>query len=184
MESGKSTASLPQRRNESKEYTFKILKYISKETPYKRTQLHYFKTILRRNQPTLLNMSLTIPEVLNYIWVRIKLHYKFNAYQPFLIDMEQEACEYIRNRPIIPQTDYIYETFVKRLPAIAGPCPHGNRTYDIVWWLEERHTPRSIPAGEYRLDMKFVAIDNVTLFASETYFTARRKGILRSMIEW
>ena len=59
-----------------------------------------------------------------------------------------------------------------------------NRTYDIVWWLEERHTPRSIPAGEYRLDMKFVAIDNVTLFASETYFTARRNGILRSMIEW
>uniref|UniRef100_A0A4Y0BEG1 MD-2-related lipid-recognition domain-containing protein n=1 Tax=Anopheles funestus TaxID=62324 RepID=A0A4Y0BEG1_ANOFN len=173
-----------QSRNETKPYTFKILKYICVGTPYKRSRLNYCKTILRRNKPTLLNVSVTVPEVLNYIWVVVKVHYKFSTYQPFLIDMEEEACGYMKNRPVIPQTDYIFDTFVKSVPALSAPCPHGNRTYNIVWWLEERLTPRSIPAGEYRLDFKFVAKDNVTIFASETYVMVRRSGIIGSMIEW
>uniref|UniRef100_A0A182W0R3 MD-2-related lipid-recognition domain-containing protein n=1 Tax=Anopheles minimus TaxID=112268 RepID=A0A182W0R3_9DIPT len=182
-EESNSTDTLFQERNETKPYTFKILKYICIGTPYKRSRLNYCKTVLRRNKPTLLNVSVTVPEVLNYIWVEVKVHYKFSTYQPFLIDMEQEACGYIKHRPVIPLTDYIFDTFVKSVPALSAPCPHGNRTYNIVWWLEERLTPRSIPAGEYRLDLKFVAKDNVTIFASETYVMVRRSGIIGSMID-
>ena len=59
-----------------------------------------------------------------------------------------------------------------------------NKTYNIVWWLEERYTPKSIPAGDYRLDIQFFAHDNVKLFALETYITVRRAGVIASMIEW
>uniref|UniRef100_A0A182JKP2 Uncharacterized protein n=1 Tax=Anopheles atroparvus TaxID=41427 RepID=A0A182JKP2_ANOAO len=65
--------------------------------PYKGSNVAYCKTILRRNKPI-------VPEVLKYIWVTVKLYYKFKTYQPFLIDMEQEGCQYrsvrsTRSRP-------------------------------------------------------------------------------------
>ncbi|EGK96821.1 AGAP013484-PA [Anopheles gambiae str. PEST] len=167
-----------------KPYSLKITKYLCVGMPYKRTSVPYCKTVLRRNHPAVLNVSVVAPETLNWIWVKVKLFYKFSSYQPFLIDMEQEACEYVKNRPIIPLTDYVYEIMQKTAPELAHPCPHGNTTYNIVWWLEERYTPKSIPAGDYRLDIQFFAHDKVTLFAVETYFTVRRAGVIASMLEW
>uniref|UniRef100_A0A182P3T3 MD-2-related lipid-recognition domain-containing protein n=1 Tax=Anopheles epiroticus TaxID=199890 RepID=A0A182P3T3_9DIPT len=167
-----------------KPYSIKIIKYLCVGTPYQRSSINYCKTIVRRNKPTILNVSVVVPEVLNYIWVKVKVFYKFSTYQPFLIDAEQEGCEYIRNRPLIPLADYIYEIVQQSVPDLSTPCPHGNRTYNIVWWLEERHTPRSIPAGDYRLDVQFVAQDKVLMFAAETYFSVRRAGVIASMLEW
>ncbi|XP_041765416.1 uncharacterized protein LOC121590093 [Anopheles merus] len=167
-----------------KPYSFKITKYLCVGTPYQRTSVNYCKTVLRRNHPTVLNVSVIAPEILNWIWVKVKLFYKFSSYQPFLIDLEQEGCEYVKNRPIIPLADYIYQIMQKTAPELASPCPHGNKTYSIVWWLEERYTPKSIPAGDYRLDIQFFAHDKVKLFALETYITVRRAGVIASMIEW
>ncbi|XP_035776442.1 uncharacterized protein LOC118458258 [Anopheles albimanus] len=200
--------------NNTKAYTIKITKYLCVGTPYQRSTLHYCKTVLQRNRPAKLNVSLSVQETLNYVWVTVKLYYKFKTFQPLLIDMEQEGCEYVRNRPIIPLTDYIYDIFKKTVPDLSTPCPHGvsisyivpsyyqcgnvwisvdelleidsrqNRTYTIVWWFEERYTPKSMPAGDYRVDVQFIAQDNVLLFALEAYFAVRRKGVLGSMLEW
>uniref|UniRef100_A0A182JZC8 Uncharacterized protein n=1 Tax=Anopheles christyi TaxID=43041 RepID=A0A182JZC8_9DIPT len=169
---------IPFERNATniKPYSIKITKYVCVGTPYKRTSVSYCKTVVQRNKPAVLNVSVVVPEALNYIWLKVKLLYKFTTYQPFLIDMEQEGCEYIRNRPIIPLADYVYEIMQKTVPDLTTACPHGNKTYNIVWWLEERYTPRSVPAGNYRLDIQFFARDKVLLFAVETYLTVRRAG--------
>uniref|UniRef100_A0A182NRC0 Uncharacterized protein n=1 Tax=Anopheles dirus TaxID=7168 RepID=A0A182NRC0_9DIPT len=150
----------------NKAYSIRITKYLCVGMPYERTTVNYCKTVLRRNQPTVLNVSVHVPEVLNYIWVTVKLYYKFRTFQPFLIDMEQEGCEYMKNRPVIPLTDYIYEIFQKSVPDLSSPCPHGNKTYNIVWWLEEKYTPKSIPAGDYRLDVQFIAHDKAIIYAN------------------
>uniref|UniRef100_A0A182QZL0 Uncharacterized protein n=1 Tax=Anopheles farauti TaxID=69004 RepID=A0A182QZL0_9DIPT len=129
-----------------KPYSIRITKYLCVGIPYERTTVNYCKTVLRRNQPTILNVSVNVPEVLNYIWVTVKLYYKFRTFQPFLIDMEQEGCEYIKNRPVIPLTDYIYEIFQKSVPDLSSPCPHGNKTYKIETEFKEEYAPKSVPA--------------------------------------
>ncbi|XP_052871369.1 uncharacterized protein LOC128276951, partial [Anopheles cruzii] len=43
---------------------------------------------------------------------------------------------------------------------------------------------KSIPTGEYRLKVKFLFFDNVTLFSVHVFFNVRSKGLFRSMIEW
>ncbi|XP_053679941.1 uncharacterized protein LOC128730876 [Anopheles nili] len=159
------------RLNNTKQYTFRITKYVCTGAPYKRSNLHYCKTILRRNQPTMINVSLTVPEEVYIGWVVVKLYYKFATYQPFLIDAVFEACEYLKNRPINPVVTYVKDIMQETAPSLMSLCPHG-------------HTPRSVPAGEYRLDITFSLHDNVTAFAFETYIIARRKGIIGSMIEW
>ncbi|XP_053679964.1 uncharacterized protein LOC128730898 [Anopheles nili] len=167
-----------------KQYSLKITKYLCVGVPYSRSKLHHCKTVLRRNKPAVLNISITVPEVLTYIWLTVKLHYKFQTYQPLLIDLEKEACEYLAKHPFNPIDEYIYNIFAKTLPQVVSPCPHGNRTYTAMWWLQERYTPSSMPAGDYRLDVKFFGWNNITLFYLEVYFSARRKGIIGSMIEW
>ncbi|XP_050090974.1 uncharacterized protein LOC126574683 [Anopheles aquasalis] len=170
--------------NNTKAYSFKITKYVCIGTPYKRTTLHYCKTVLQRNQPAKLTVSLSAPEILNYVMAKIKVYYKFNTYQPFLFDLEQEACEYIRNRPVIPETDLVYNIVKDTAPILSTPCPHGNRSYTFVWWLQDRYTPKSVLAGDYRIDVQFFTRDNVVLFAGEAYISVRRKGVLGSMLEW
>ncbi|XP_050090988.1 uncharacterized protein LOC126574686 [Anopheles aquasalis] len=174
----------PHGTNSTKSYNIKITKYLCVNAPYKRSTLHYCKTVLQRNQPAKLNVSISVPETLDYTLVKVKVYYKFKTFQPFLIDVEQEGCEYVRNRPIIPESDFVYNIMKKTAPDISTPCPHGNRTYTMLWWLEERYTPKSIPAGDYRVDVQFIAKDDVLIFALEAYISVRRKGVLGSMLEW
>ncbi|KFB53970.1 AGAP013484-PA-like protein [Anopheles sinensis] len=171
-------------RNTSRPHSLKVNKYLCVGIPYKRTTVPYCKTILLRNKPAMFNVSVVVPEVLNYILVTMKLYYKYKTYQPFLIDLEQEGCAYMKNRPAIPLADYIYEIFKDAMPELAKPCPHGNRTYFITFLLEDRYSPNSMPAGDYRIDLKFMANDGVILFAVESYFSVRRSGVLPSMLDW
>ena len=59
-----------------------------------------------------------------------------------------------------------------------------NRTYTQIAMLKEEYAPRSVPAGEYRMDAKFTTQTNVTLISLQIFFEVRRKGILKSMLEW
>uniref|UniRef100_A0A182W836 Spaetzle domain-containing protein n=1 Tax=Anopheles minimus TaxID=112268 RepID=A0A182W836_9DIPT len=100
-----------------KPFQLRIVKILCMDQPYKHTIVHHCKTVVRRNQPTLLNLSVTIPEVINFGYINIKIEYKFN---------ETEGCQFLRNKPDDPLSKYIYGIFEETLPTIVTPCPHGN----------------------------------------------------------
>uniref|UniRef100_A0A8W7PRP1 Uncharacterized protein n=1 Tax=Anopheles coluzzii TaxID=1518534 RepID=A0A8W7PRP1_ANOCL len=59
-----------------------------------------------------------------------------------------------------------------------------NKTYTELTMLKEEYAPKSMPAGDYRMDVRFSTKTNVTLFSLQLFFGVRRRGILNSMIEW
>uniref|UniRef100_A0A182RWY9 Uncharacterized protein n=1 Tax=Anopheles funestus TaxID=62324 RepID=A0A182RWY9_ANOFN len=159
--------------NSSRSFQLRLLKILCVDQPYKRTIVHYCKTVLRRNQPTLLNISITIPEVFNICYVTIKIEYKFNEYQPFLFDTRLEGCKFLREKPIDPLSLYLYGIFKETLPMVVTPCPHGNRTYDILWTMDERLSPRSVPAGDYRVTAHWETESNETMIKLQIYCAVR-----------
>uniref|UniRef100_A0A182YDZ4 Uncharacterized protein n=1 Tax=Anopheles stephensi TaxID=30069 RepID=A0A182YDZ4_ANOST len=154
------------------------------DTPYQRSVLHYCKTIARRNRPTILNLSITIPESFDYVKMRFSTEYKFSTFRPFLFDLEKEACEFLSSKSRDPASEIAFKVVFEKFRSIAKPCPHGNRTYNIEYWVDPQTLPKSVPAGDYRLTTTFTFKDNVTMLKLQTYGTTRRKGIFRSMIEW
>uniref|UniRef100_A0A182YDZ5 MD-2-related lipid-recognition domain-containing protein n=1 Tax=Anopheles stephensi TaxID=30069 RepID=A0A182YDZ5_ANOST len=170
--------------NSSRPFQLRLMKILCVDQPYNRSVVHYCKTVLRRNQPTMLNISITIPFVIDFCYITIKIDYKFNEYQPFLFNARAEGCQFLRERPVDPLSLYLYNIFAESLPTLVRPCPHGNRTYDILWTMDERLSPRSVPAGDYRVTAIWEAEEGDTIIHLQIYCAVRRKGIFRSMIEW
>uniref|UniRef100_A0A182PD41 Uncharacterized protein n=1 Tax=Anopheles epiroticus TaxID=199890 RepID=A0A182PD41_9DIPT len=154
------------------------------DQPYTRSILHHCKTVLRRNLPTMLNLSITIPEIITKCYVSLMIEYKFNQYQPFLFDASVEGCQFLRSTPVDPLSKYLFNIFQETLPMVVRPCPQGNETYDILWTMDERLSPQSVPAGDYRMTAHWQTYDNETIIKVQIYCSVRRKGIFRSMIEW
>ncbi|XP_050079501.1 uncharacterized protein LOC126567316 [Anopheles maculipalpis] len=167
-----------------RDYDLKITKFMCIDTPYKRSVLHYCKTIARRDQPTMLNLSITVPESFNYLKMRFSAEYKFSTYRPFLFDLEIEACEFVSQKNRDPASEIAYKVVFARISSIAKRCPHGNRTYSVEYWVDKQTLPKSLPAGDYRLTIAFIFKDNTTLLKLQTYGIIRRMGVFRSMIEW
>uniref|UniRef100_A0A182W835 MD-2-related lipid-recognition domain-containing protein n=1 Tax=Anopheles minimus TaxID=112268 RepID=A0A182W835_9DIPT len=167
-----------------KNYDVKVTKFMCIDTPYQRSVLHYCKTIVRRNRPTLLNLSLTVPESFDYVMLKVSAEYKFTTFRPLLFDLEIEGCEFLSSKARDPASAIAYSVVFEKYKNIAKPCPHGNRTYNIEYWVDPETLPKSVPAGDYRVTTTFSFKDNVTLFKLQTYGSTRRKGIFRSMIEW
>ncbi|XP_035782099.1 uncharacterized protein LOC118461179 [Anopheles albimanus] len=170
--------------NESRDFSLHVSRFTCFETPYQRTKLHYCRTWLRRNEPTMLNISIHIPETLNEVSLHMKTFYKYKTYQYFPVEALIDVCAFLRNPTNNVLARHIYMVFKIVLPMYTHQCPHGNLTYAAGFWLEERFLPKSVPAGDYRMDVWFRAKDNVTLLAAQVFGAIRRKGILPSMINW
>ncbi|XP_041764833.1 uncharacterized protein LOC121589776 [Anopheles merus] len=140
--------------------------------------------IFRRNQRPLLNVSLEAPKKYNYLMIHFQMHYKLKKYQPFLIDIKAEGCDLMRDRKNDPTRHWLYGVMQDLMSSLVHRCPFGNRTYSGVFSVKEENAPRLIPAGEYRMDIIFTSRTNVTLFSMQLFFEARRRGILKSMLEW
>ncbi|XP_041764372.1 uncharacterized protein LOC121589493 isoform X2 [Anopheles merus] len=115
--------------NESRPFTIRVTRFICTETPYEVSELLQCKTILRRNSPTYLNLTIHVPKVLNVVYFQ-------------------------------------------------------NRTYNVAYWLEDKFFPKSVPAGDYRQDVWFRDELNKTLLSYQAYFSVRRRGVWKSLIEW
>ncbi|XP_052892778.1 uncharacterized protein LOC128300665 [Anopheles moucheti] len=163
-------------------YSVKVKKYVCIDTPYKETTLHSCKSIPRRNEPTIVSVSVNVPKIYDNVMVKVMLFYKFSTYQPFLITIEGNGCEFIRHPPQFGIQKHVYDIFVETAPELLVPCPTGNRTYNITWYLQDRHAPNNIPAGEYKLQFKLIARHNVTLFAMDVYGVVRNTGIVSSFM--
>uniref|UniRef100_A0A182N6F6 Uncharacterized protein n=1 Tax=Anopheles dirus TaxID=7168 RepID=A0A182N6F6_9DIPT len=170
--------------NESKEFSLRVLRYVCTEGPYERSVINYCKTQLRRNKPTLFKLSVYVEEVLNEVYIHMKTYYKYRTFQIFPIDVVVEVCSFLRNPTKDVISRHVLSVLIELMPEYAHHCPHGNTTYNVLIWLEERFLPKSMPAGDYRLDAWFRTTDNVTLFANQAFFSIRRKGVVRSMIDW
>lgn len=46
------------------------------------------------------------------------------------------------------------------------------------------YAPKSVPAGDYRMDIRVASRANVTLINFQVYVAVRRKGVLGSMLDW
>uniref|UniRef100_A0A182XAK9 Uncharacterized protein n=1 Tax=Anopheles quadriannulatus TaxID=34691 RepID=A0A182XAK9_ANOQN len=173
-----------EQKNISRPYTMQVQRFLCIDAPYKETILHECRMIFRRNQRPLLNVSLEAPKKYNYLMIQFQLHYKFIKYQPFLIDIKAEGCDLMRDRKNDPTRHWLYGVMKDLMSSLVHRCPFGNRTYSGVVSVKEEIAPRSIPAGEYRMDGIFTSRTNVTLFSMQLFFEARRRGILKSMLEW
>uniref|UniRef100_A0A182SPF4 Uncharacterized protein n=1 Tax=Anopheles maculatus TaxID=74869 RepID=A0A182SPF4_9DIPT len=135
------------------------------DMPYSETELIKCRLTLRRNQMPIINVIIKVPKVYNYIVIQYNMHYKFNTYQPFLINGEFEIC-------------------VTLIESESGTLQDPNKTYVVENVFKKEYAPQSIPAGDYRVDLRFATKSNVTMLSLQGYFSARRKGILGSMLEW
>ncbi|XP_049531446.1 uncharacterized protein LOC125948931 [Anopheles darlingi] len=170
--------------NDTKGYTMYVSRYVCIGQPYQRTTLNYCKSQQRPNLPTILNVSLTIPELVNVLYLKVKLSYKFKSIQSDPIDMLVEACSFLNNPSKDVVSRHIFSVIAEVIPQFNHPCPFGNTTYNVLFWLEERHLPSSVPTGDYRYDAIFKAEDNVTLFSYQAFFGVRSKGVLRTLMNW
>uniref|UniRef100_A0A182NRC1 Uncharacterized protein n=1 Tax=Anopheles dirus TaxID=7168 RepID=A0A182NRC1_9DIPT len=161
-----------------------MLRLVCINMPYPVSTLVECRAILRRNQMPLLRVEMFVPDVYEFVTIEYRLHYKFKTFKPLLIDGKMEACEYMRKPTFDPVNDYAYTIMKSMAPSLMVPCPHGNRTYRIETVFKEEYAPKSVPAGEYRLDVRFATEANLTLVEMQFFFAARRKGIMGSMLEW
>uniref|UniRef100_A0A499FUR2 MD-2-related lipid-recognition domain-containing protein n=1 Tax=Anopheles farauti TaxID=69004 RepID=A0A499FUR2_9DIPT len=157
-------------------------KYVCIDTPYKETTLFVCKTIPRRNAPTMVNVSVHVPKLYDDILVKIKLFYKFSTYQPFLIALEVDGCKFIANPPKGEIENYVYNIIKETAPILLLPCPAGNRTYNILWHLHDKHTMQSTPPGDYKIQFKITSRD-VTIFAIDMYLEIRHAGIIDGFVK-
>ncbi|XP_041764374.1 uncharacterized protein LOC121589494 [Anopheles merus] len=170
--------------NNSKSFTVRVTRFVCTETPYEVSELVQCKTVLRRNKPTFFNLTVQVPNVLNLIYFQVKTFYRLNDYQPFPISIITEVCSYLRNPSDDVFSRHLMSVFFETIPHLLYYCPHGNTTYHAEYWLEDKFFPKSMPAGDYRQDVWFRDEQNKTMLSYQAFFSVRRNGIWRSMLEW
>ncbi|KFB45420.1 hypothetical protein ZHAS_00013351 [Anopheles sinensis] len=163
--------------DEPKPFTVRVTKFVCVDTPYEVSELLQCKTILRRNRPTVMNITLRVPGVLNKIWLRIRTYYRFTEYQSVPFEVVLEACEHLRHPSSDALTRHVFAVMHATIPQVMHQCPHGNTTYNVSVWLEDRFFPQSTPAGDYRQDIRISTPQNKTIFAYAAFFSVRRKDI-------
>uniref|UniRef100_A0A182W0R6 MD-2-related lipid-recognition domain-containing protein n=1 Tax=Anopheles minimus TaxID=112268 RepID=A0A182W0R6_9DIPT len=170
--------------NGTRAYTIFINRFVCVDMPYEKTEVLECRTVLRRNKLPLLRIVVNTPYVIDYVMIHIQLNYKFNTFQPFLINDMVEGCQYLRTPKYDPLSIYLLNIGKQMVPEVVQPCPQGNRIYNQTVEFKESYAPKSVPAGAYRFDIRLSDRLNVTMLAVQVFGGVRRQGILGSMLEW
>uniref|UniRef100_A0A182NRC5 MD-2-related lipid-recognition domain-containing protein n=1 Tax=Anopheles dirus TaxID=7168 RepID=A0A182NRC5_9DIPT len=173
-----------EKNNGTRPYSVYINRFVCVDTPYKETEVLECRTVLRRNKLPLLLIALNMPYTIDYAMIHLRLNYKFKTFQPFLIDDKVEGCAYLRSQKSSPLALYVFEIITEMLPVLVQACPHGNRIYNETIEFKESYCPKSVPAGDYRLDIRLSNRINETMVAMQVFGAVRRQGVLGSMLEW
>lgn len=112
-------------KNFTRQFKIQVQRLVCNEAPYKETVLLECRMIFRRNQRSLLCMSLKVPKLYHYVMVQFQLNYKFTTYQTFLIDGKVEGCAYMRHQNNDPVLTYMYGVLKDMIPSVVHPCPLG-----------------------------------------------------------
>ncbi|XP_053679884.1 uncharacterized protein LOC128730825 [Anopheles nili] len=164
--------------NRTISYSLRMTKILCVDLPYQRTHLNICKMERLSNGTVGLNVSIDVPTSVNYFVIFVKLHYKYTTYRPFMIDWSMEYCQAYRAGKYNPTNAILLNIIAHTVPKYYLPCPHGNRTYSSVWFLNPKLIPSTIPSGDYRLDVSIRDSSNITLFSGQAYGSVRRQGIV------
>ncbi|XP_035895972.1 uncharacterized protein LOC118504957 isoform X2 [Anopheles stephensi] len=159
-------------------HSLRITKTQCVGTPYKLTRLNHCNMEQHQNGTINLNVSLTVPIVLNYIEITVKVFYKYTTYRPFMIDWNIELCQAYRLGKVDPSEGLVLKIIAETLPEYYYPCPHGNRTYVTAWLLDPKFIPKALPSGNYRLDIFFRESSKTVLFGFQLYGAMRKQGLV------
>ncbi|XP_053668389.1 uncharacterized protein LOC128718798 [Anopheles marshallii] len=173
---------IPKNCAENSSYSISVRKYVCIDAPYKETILQSCKSIPKRNAPTMVYVSLDVPKLYDKVVLKVIMFYKFSTYQPFLISIEGNACEYVLHPPQFGVEKHVYNVIEETLPELLTPCPAGNHTYNITWYFNKRHALKNVPAGEYKLRFKLLSHPGNTLFGMDVYISVRNTGIISSFM--
>ncbi|XP_053679872.1 uncharacterized protein LOC128730814 [Anopheles nili] len=163
--------------NRTTSYTYRVVKVQCIGAPYKHTRLNHCKLEIFPNATTGVNISITVPMILNYVEISVQLFYKYNSYRPFMIDWSIEYCQAFRSERNIPSTALLLKVIAVTLSDFYYQCPHGNRTYYDVWMLDTKLIPPTIPSGDYRLDISLKDSSNIPLIRAQIFGAVRKHGI-------
>uniref|UniRef100_A0A2C9GP98 Uncharacterized protein n=1 Tax=Anopheles arabiensis TaxID=7173 RepID=A0A2C9GP98_ANOAR len=147
-------------------------------TPYKLSQLHLCRMEQLPNGTVALNISLDVRPVLNYLEITAKLFYKYTTYRPFMIDWSIELCQAYRMGGINPSSALVLKIIETTVPNIYYACPHGNRSYSVLWYFNPKFIPDKLPSGDYRLDIVFRDTSNTVLISMQMYAAMRKQGLI------
>jgi len=111
--------------------------------------------------------------------IRTRFFYKYQTYQPWLIDNAFDYCAFRRGAK-----NAVMEMMIGLISKYSNnthPCPFNPPELfvakDLI--LDGDYLPDVIPTGEYRLDMEWFKDEKQTIRYAliETYFTARSLSI-------
>ncbi|XP_052892814.1 uncharacterized protein LOC128300694 [Anopheles moucheti] len=173
---------IPKTCAENSSYSMSVRKYVCIDMPYKETILHSCKSIPRRNAPTMVTVLMDVPKLYDNFVLQLLVFYKFSTYQPFLITIDRNGCEFIRHPPQFGVEKHVYDVLKETLPELLEPCPAGNRTYNLTWYFHQRLSLKHVPAGEYKLRFKLISPPSNTLFGMDIFITVRNAGIISSFM--
>uniref|UniRef100_A0A1I8JW24 MD-2-related lipid-recognition domain-containing protein n=1 Tax=Anopheles quadriannulatus TaxID=34691 RepID=A0A1I8JW24_ANOQN len=174
------TTAQPKRKptKSSVSHKLRVSKLLCANAPYKHTQLHHCYMEQMPNGTVGLNVSLTMPMVVNYLGIVVQLFYKYTTYRPFVIDWNMEYCQAARNGHFSPTTAVMMRVIEETLPDFYYPCPHGNRTYATLWMFEPKHVLPTLPSGDYRMDIYFRDSADEELLVVQLFASVRKQGFV------
>ncbi|KAL1399269.1 hypothetical protein pipiens_002230 [Culex pipiens pipiens] len=156
-------------------YTLRIERNLCVDQPYKYFELLTCTNRLIRNQPSQTHIVGRFRTLQDVVFCRYKVYYRFRTYQPFLIDEWFNYCDAYDNLDGVSSIGLLAIGGLKTtIPDLPG-CPFGGMI-NVTHTINEAQFPPFMPAGQYRMDMKFYNAQNETLFAVQTYLTVRAKG--------
>ncbi|KAL9693909.1 hypothetical protein quinque_013194 [Culex quinquefasciatus] len=156
-------------------YTLRIERNLCVDQPYKYFELLTCSNRLMRNQPSETYFAGRFLTPQEPVFVRYKVYYRFRTYQPFLMDEWFNYCEVFDNSGNVSKVNRLWVGSLRTsIPNLPG-CPLQG-LLNVTYVINEAQFPPFLPAGEYRMDMKFYTAQNETLFAVQTFLSVRAKG--------
>ncbi|XP_065077908.1 uncharacterized protein LOC135701135 [Ochlerotatus camptorhynchus] len=185
----------PKVRNEGKSaYKIRLTKAICVDLPYEIAWNVTCRLRLFRDQPSKMLFRIVVDQV-DHLFLTFAMFYKYHqTYQPLLMEVTFDVCSYLRKfnsmsvssvASIGPSMDldqtalFILNILEKNNPsAIRSGCPYRGVIAFENFYIDESMAPQFLPAGEYRLDMRYFNEKNQTVMHSQVFGSVRAVGIV------
>ncbi|XP_062558372.1 uncharacterized protein LOC134223243 [Armigeres subalbatus] len=189
---GAHPAQKPLSRNEGKAaFKIRLTKAICVDLPYEIAWNVTCRLKLYRDQPSKMLFRIEVDQV-DRLFLTFAMYYKYHqTYKPLLMETTFDVCKYVekyRNKGFnggsnildMDQTAmYIVSIIEKNNPSIVhSGCPYRGVIALEDFRIDESMAPQFLPAGDYRLDMRYYNEKNQTVMHSQVFGSVRAVGIV------
>ncbi|XP_062711392.1 uncharacterized protein LOC115267800 [Aedes albopictus] len=172
-------------------YKIRLTKAICVDLPYEIAWNVTCRLKLYRDQPSKMLFRVEVDQV-DHLFLTFAMYYKYHlTYQPLLMETTFDVCSYLdkfKSRgyaSVSPSLDldqtamFILSILEKNNPqAIRSGCPYRGVIAFENFRIDETMAPQFLPAGEYRLDMRYFNEKNQTVMHSQVFGSVRAIGIV------